>query len=530
MKLHNLKIIKSETCDGLLDGLDIPFHDGQVDFLSFSPLCLIGPNGSGKSQVLQIIAEIFQMIFAKYLIHEERGKPGEVIEFVIDYSIIANKNLPVRVKISRLKIGRKKAVIKVEQIIDGVWSEISDTVNIKHLLPSKIIGYTSGENETLSIPFLVSRAGYASELAIQAFDTKKQHGIIKEPRLMLIDYGTNLEVLLANLLLNPGPVSKSLLSELNLKSLRSFRCVIQLNHAQAPKGGIRLTKELQGYVDALVSCASKKEIDKAKGVYELTFFVTAATLQAFQHYWKDGAIQLYSSFHKLAMLNELIIPKSARQAFNGGHKSRKFASKPLEPFEEHKVFRIESVEFISAKTNKPVDYVSLSDGEHQLAQLLGVACMACDKNTLFLLDEPESHFNPKWRIEFISKLIMQQTVNGKRKDNRLAAMQDCLITTHSPFVPSDLKKEKVLIFSKSDESGNVSIRRPQIETFGSKFDAILAECFGVTPAISGITRDLVVELLKNGSIEEITKSISELGESSARMKLAAKLAMLEAET
>lgn len=174
--------------------------------------------------------------------------------------------------------------------------------------------------------------------------------------------------------------------------------------------------------------------------------------------------------------------------------------------------------------------VSLSDGEHQLAQLLGMACMASFPNVLFLLDEPESHFNPLWRVEFIKKLRELPTTNGKRSEHAGVAQQECLLTTHSPFVPSDMQRENVLIFKKSAEALSITIRRPQIQTYGSKFDAILAECFEISAPISALSRDEIDQLLKRGTAAEIQAAIEGLGESPARMRLAAKLSQLESES
>jgi energy-coupling factor transporter ATP-binding protein EcfA2 len=60
-----------------------------------------------------------------------------------------------------------------------------------------------------------------------------------------------------------------------------------------------------------------------------------------------------------------------------------------------------------------VDYVSLSDGEHQQALILGIYAMINEKNALFLLDEPESHFNPQWRVKFVQRLM---DLRGSRDD------------------------------------------------------------------------------------------------------------------
>lgn len=535
MKLVRLHIIDADTCGGLLNDVVVKFRRGNVEIDKFSPLCLIGPNGTGKSQVLQIVAEIFQAIFAEYLPDEEQGTPNRQIQFELEYFIADSKNQSKMVKVSRRKVGKKAPDILVESLIENEWKTVTNKVEIKPLLPSKVIGYTSGDNETLSIPFFVSRAGYANQVRTNATKEALKSKPILDSRMLLIDYSTNLEVLVANLLLNPKNVRKSLLEKSNLEKLRSFRCVIQRKHTAAPNGGVKLTDELEGYIDYLKNCATCFSYDEQSWAWTFDFYVQSATNSAYEHYWKGGALELYSCFHKLAMLNDLIIPAKDRAAFEKGAELRRFASRLPEPMERQKVFRFERVEFISKKSDKAVDYVSLSDGEHQFAQLLGTLCMASFPNVLFLLDEPESHFNPKWRVDFISNLMGLPTISdkecsdeGKRSGNSSAAIQDCLITTHSPFVPSDMDRENVLIFSKSDE-GKIESRPPRIQTYGSKFDAILAECFDISPQISGLPRDQIKELMIDGTKEQIQDAIANLGESTERMKLAAKLALIMSE-
>ncbi|HCH7783164.1 restriction system-associated AAA family ATPase [Pseudomonas aeruginosa] len=529
MKLLSLRIDRADTCGGLLDGLYIPFRDENPDSGIFDPLCLVGPNGTGKSQLLQVIAEIFQAVFRKYLLEEEHGTPNDELLFEINYLVNSStsSDAAIPVRIYRKRLGKRKPEIVVEAYVQGDWTLIEDPLLVGDLLPSKVIGYTSGDNETLSLPFFSSRAGYAGQVRNNARDVNKRAARIRDPRLLLIDYGTNLEVLVANLLLNPDGVKKKLLETPNLKSLRSFRCIVQLKHSAAPSGGVKLTQELEDYISYLKRCATCYENNEKNGVWIFDFFVNGATHEAFGRYWRDGAFELYSCFHKLAMLNDLIIPKAARDKFDRGVKERRFASRLPEPLDEQKVFRFEQVEFVSNKCGKPVDYVSLSDGEHQLAQLLGMACMADFPNALFLLDEPESHFNPLWRVEFIKTLRELPTKNGSRTGRTKVAQQECLLTTHSPFVPSDMQRENVLIFKKSDGASAITIRRPQIQTYGSRFDAILSECFEISPPISALSRDEVARLFERGTVEEIKAAIDGLGESAARMRLAAKLSQLE---
>lgn len=526
MKLTRVHIIKAATCGGLLDGLDVGLRGTQTGPEQFSPICLVGPNGAGKSQFLQVVAEAFQTVFHECVGNEERAKGNEDLQFLIEYVICPKgSSEPVLVRLSRRAEGGRRLVLKIERKESLEWVECSlHEPATQNLLPSRIVGYTSGGNETLSLPFLVSRSGYADAVGKQALghgpDTQSQP--IPDTRLMLVDYGTHLEVLVANLLLGAAPEREALLKDANLKQVHSFRCVVQLAHRAVPKltarqigprqrKGVQLTDELEQYIEQLQQCSTCYAYDEKTETYVFDFLVTEETRTAFRAFWAT-TIELYSALHKLAMLNDLAIPKVTRERLRRDIKSRRFASRLPEPQDEDRVFRFEQVRFISKSGKGVVDYVSLSDGEHQLAQILGTMCMASFPNVLFLLDEPESHFNPQWRVKFISRLMDLPTASGARSNaGGETAQQDCLLTTHSPFVPSDMSRQNVLIFKKGDSK--VEVRRPDIETFGTTFDAILGECFNVRPPMSEVPRREIKTLLASNDADEVRAGIAKLGDS-----------------
>jgi energy-coupling factor transporter ATP-binding protein EcfA2 len=198
MKLLRVHIISSKTCGDLLDNLDVelrsPFED-DASFASFDPLCLIGANGAGKSQFLQILAEIFQSVFHACISQEERVEGNPDLQFEIEYFIDLDEDRPpVRVRISRKVTKKKRPSILIEKRNEYDWIECDLTDLETHaLLPQKIVGYTSGDNETLSLPFLVSRSGYADEVGKRALNQSTRNLSIPDTRLMLIDYGTHLE-------------------------------------------------------------------------------------------------------------------------------------------------------------------------------------------------------------------------------------------------------------------------------------------------------------------------------------------------
>lgn len=535
MKLLRVHVIAAETCGGLLDGLDLWLRSPNNEYALFDPLCLIGPNGAGKSQFLQVIAEIFQSIFHSTVKSEERIEGNKNLQFEVEYLIRPEgAKSDVHVRVAR----KKKSTLVVQKRKRDEWIDCElASPKTWALLPKKIVGYTSGGNETLSLPFLLSRSEYASEVGDRAIKKLEAAAkVVPDTRLMLIDYSTHLEVLVANLLLATTDQRKVLLSDARVDGLHSLRCVVQLAHRAVPKTptnlkgvssrkGIQLTEELESYLTQLQRCATCCDYDDKTETYTFDFFVDQQVMRAFHFYWKN-ALDLYSALHKLAMLNDLAIPKGTRERFKRDTKARRFASKLPEPQDEDKVFRFERVMFRANAGKSVVDYVALSDGEHQLAQILGTFCMISFPNVLFLLDEPESHFNPQWRVKFISKLIDLPTSHGLRRNASDAARQDCLMTTHTPFVPSDMLREKVFIFDKDQKTGKVNVRRPELETFGSTFDTILDECFGIRPPISDVSRLIIEGLQQSTDPYEISGVMDRLGYSVEKVFLADRLRQL----
>lgn len=538
MKLLRVHVIAADTCGGLLDGLDVRLRHGETVPEEFSPLCLIGPNGAGKSQFLQVVAEMFQALFHATLGTEERIDANPQLQFELEFLIRPpGQRNDVYVRASRQADGRRRMVVAIWKKVRGVWQQCElGAVTTSELLPMAVIGYTSGDNETLSLPFLISRSGYAGEVANNALRAKNPKSSIPDTRLMLVDYGTHLEVLVANLLLGTARQREALLTDVRVDDLHSLRCVVQLAHSAVPRmprisgrsnrKGVQLTRELEESLAFLMRCATCFDFDPRTEKYVFDFLVTEQTRIAFAHFW-ESALDLYRIWHKLAMLNDLAIPKRTRERFGRDVQSRRFATRLPEPQDEDKVFRFERVRFVAGEGSSIVDYVSLSDGEHQLAQLLGTFCMVDYPNALFLLDEPESHFNPLWRVKFVSRLLDLPTSEGDRRKAKHVRGQDCLLTTHAPFVPSDLPKDRVFIFNKNEKTGRVEIRHPDVETYGTTFDTVLDACFGVRPPISKESLDRIEKLMLSNNPIEIRAGMDYLGESVEKVFLADRAKNLE---
>ncbi|KHA73810.1 restriction system-associated AAA family ATPase [Pseudomonas sp. H26/SER47-MNA-CIBAN-0231] len=523
MRIIRIKISEAASCGGLLDGMDIELlrprnSEGDAEFL---PVCLLGKNGTGKSQFLQILAEIFQAAWHEHSPSEEMTAANPELLFEIIYEVTLNNGEVKRVRLSRSRetsgrIGKIIMEVKVGSEYDIILNNSAPEFGV--YLPPLIVAYTSGDNETLSLPFYFSRSGYASSVTSAARTNAKK--VVPNNRLVMLDYSTHLEVLVSNVTLGSDKLRHELVKHANLSALHSFRLVIQLNHPKAPKirgknpnrKGVQLTDELERYIEQLCKSATCWEYEPNNEIYTLDYFVNDENRKAFGSFWETAA-DLYRSLHKLAMLNDLMIPKSARERVRKNINTRKFASRLPEPQDEMKVFKIEEVRFHKASTSgstSNVDYVSLSDGEHQQAQIFGIIAMFRASNTLFLLDEPESHFNPQWRAKLITRLT-ELPVQGLGE-------QEFILTTHAPFVPSDMHREQIRIFTKEDET--LSACKPEIETFGATYDSILSHCFRVDPPISELAREKIEELKRTASAEEIEREMPRIGSSVEKALLA----------
>ena len=531
MRLLYLRVDRALSCGGLLDGVELSISRVHEE-TCLAPICFVGPNGTGKSQLLQLIAEIFQAAWHQCSPAEERESSNAESLFEIQYRIGKTKGGVSVVRLIRKESGRRGSPIHMDILNnEGEWEGVGSGGDLfKQCLPSVVVGYTSGDNETLSLPFFVSRSGYAADVREAAMPNKRKGrrptvAAVQDNRLLLVDYSTHLEVLVANLLLSSVAIRRAIISHANLEDLASFRCVIQLNHSAAPRApsgapphrkGVQLTHELEGYIESLKRVATCWDYEPKNEIYTFDFFVDDEQRKAFAAHFSD-AVSLYRALHKISLLNDLAIPKAARSRLKRDIETRRFASRLPEPQDEDKVFRFEQVSFRreQGEVSSLLDYVSLSDGEHQFAQILGMFAMITDAGALFVLDEPESHFNPRWRVQFTKMLLgLPREVRGD---------QEVLLTTHAPFVPCDLQREQVLIFSKN---GDLKIGPPSIETFGASFDRILDACFSIRPPISQIAKDEIERLLSAGSAEEIELALRSFGPSVERSFLADRLRQL----
>lgn len=558
MKLLRLKISDPAGFRSLPCGFEHHFRtewslrDELAQPEGFAPFVCAGPNGSGKSNLLEALAAIFyqlelQRVRRSFLpevfqydpienpqaIREGAGHPNA---FELEYLI----NLPF----ASLQDATRYAHVRVAKVLGesprmywlnaGDFGDRADGVSDNglcgeqhrdFLLPAFVLGYSSGENEILSLPFFKMRFVQFDQYWTNLRDGQSY---VPETRLTYLDSSFSQAILLCNLLFAGDGREELLTRDIGIEALKEFRIVLRrsvlLDEAQAlpfirpieranfpsdetfrASRPVVSTDETGRYrldvlrlleeqnpdrrstsslaLDALRRCATLEFHDENTDTLVLDYWVNDATRQAFRESFEGDPRVLFQAFQVLLTLNLYTVSDALKTDLYRSDSHYVSETVPRLASDE-RVMRFKFVRFAKQGVAEPLTLKSLSDGEHQLLHSLGLCLLFRNTNSLFLLDEPETHFNPDWRASFISRL--RQGLRGRK-----GAGQEMLITTHSPFLISDSKPDKVLVFAKDTASGAVSISPPGYNTLGASINKITMNTFGKRETIGGHAQALL---------------------------------------
>ena len=473
------------------------YTTGGVDIDGIDPLCFVGLNGSGKSNIIEALSEIFCFLDLVCLDYGETPKwaAQSPFTFRLDYSLKINKK------------GHKVSVEAVKGnppflVVDDAEESISLPDEMVNWLPKRVLGYSSGHNETISFPYLRNQGFYADEITKSAL-VGEGKTFVPHTKTLLMDYESNVLILLANFLFCPPAKKKIFQEHLRIKDVSSFRLVIDFSRKRGVD--IKRTLEIEETIEKLKAVALiHEQVSQSRLV--LDFIVGSATRKAFKSYFKGG-VDFYTRLYKLSLLNALQLSGAERDFYTKKPKVDALLEKPPAVPKQDKTFAVDQLKLVLSKPNREIDYVGISDGEHQFIHIIGSAMLFEEDNCLFLFDEPESHFNPSWRAKFIDIL---STVVGNRA-------QDFVISTHSPYVVSACYSRNVVKFQRDGE--NIKYGSPTRETFGGTFERLLKDLFGLSSSIAEHSSNRLAEVIESGDLEAMELVAAEYAESPEKRKL-----------
>ncbi len=486
MRLLRLKINQKYKS---IDAFDYGFRQRDDDSLSFSPICFVGVNGSGKSNIIEALSEIFCYLDLFILDYEKAPQWAKKspLSFEVEYL------LTFQTKLLHIKILSTKNRQPEFYLVDIYGNETKASPK-NNLLPSRIIGYSSGHNESISYPYLKNQGFYAIEVLNAA--KQKKNKLINHTHSLFMDYEINSLILITNYLF----AEDTLIFEKIIRIKKPISFQININLLK-----VIITMELRAIINNLQSAAISSESDD-KTFWKLDFLLNDSTKIAIQTLF-ESADNFFTSLYKLTLLNAIRLTRTERNFYTNEVKDNSLRERPPVVAKENKVFNIDKLKIQLTEPDIEIDYSGLSDGEHQFIHIFGTIMLFNNPNCLFLLDEPESHFNPQWRVKFINLISEILGVNDS----------EFILSTHSPYVISAAQREHVLKFYRVGEL--IKYMKPTRETFGATFKEILEELFDVENSISAYSKKYINKKINSKDLEKMEKAVFDLAESPDKLLL-----------
>lgn len=153
-----------------------------------------------------------------------------------------------------------------------------------------------------------------------------------------------------------------------------------------------------------------------------------------------------------------------------------------------------TLNFKKENIEHPIEFTNLSEGEQQFLAVKGAIELLRGKETLFLLDEPDTYLHPDWQRD-----LMDTLNDGSYKDH-------FLMTTHSPQVIGKVHSENIVFLQNGEPH---SIDSP---TINRDSNSILEEIFDVTKRPFKIENDInnIYDLLSLNKIDEALEQTESL--------------------
>lgn len=440
--------------------------DVEIDFDQDELVTVvIGWNGAGKSNVIEALVIIFRNLDL-----------GDLTKFSYRLEYLCHGK---RIRINadkEQKTADKQYQIEycgAEKIEDKqVWNTLRfSRLNNKSedkFLPSNVFGYYSGPSDRLATHFYEHQRKFRDQLLYPKKHKLDEKTLPLRPLFYAQKVHSNF-VLLSFFLGQDKKVQEFLKEKLNILGLESVLFVLNKPDWSSKEGDPRFwnaTGVVRPFLDRLFSASLAPMKQKIKVPHPMK---NPETVEALFLYLKD-----------IESLREV-----------GNETSDKDFFKLLESiYFSNLIHEVRIRVQIKDEEGKEdtLTFRELSEGEQQLLAVLGLLRFTREDESLFLLDEPDTHLNPAWSMEYINYLHVVAGLDehvGQKKNSHI------VLATHDPIVISTMKKEQIQIMKRDDNSLKVVANPPLYDPKGLGVSGIL------TSDMFGLRSDLDSETLND---------------------------------
>lgn len=460
---------------------------------------VIGWNGTGKSNVLEALAIIFRDLIAKkrtpefaFQLAYRMSSGDSTLHIHIDADPDREKD-PFSIHVATDAVARGEGTLIPFTEGEASISALRGTPvklpafladDVKHL-PRYVFSYYSGESPRMHEVFLPY---------LETYDTKLRNGV--DPGLKRLFYAMPVHsqfVLLAFLIQQSDVVRFFLDEHLGLhpdEGLESVLFVLKQPGWSKRRGN---KKSIGGGDDRFWGAKGVVQafLDRLLGVAVAPIRVTRdrdLTL------WNKESTEFQYLFIKdIDALRRLVGNQAPSEFF-----------RDLESTHVSELIEEVRIRVRLKKNDGSVTFRELSEGEQQLLTVLGLLRFTAEEESLFLLDEPDTHLNPRWSVDYISYL--KQFIAGGTKQEETSHI---LLTTHNPLAIAELDREQVQILrmTKQDEQRQIVACYPEMAPRGMGYAAIVtSDMFGIASSLDGSTQLLLEKQRALGAKNDLSDS------------------------
>jgi predicted ATPase len=120
-----------------------------------------------------------------------------------------------------------------------------------------------------------------------------------------------------------------------------------------------------------------------------------------------------------------------------------------------------------------IKFTQMSEGEQQLLTVLGLLLFTQNDESLYLLDEPDTHLNPVWTYDYLK--LLQENIRAEKGQ--------LIIATHNPLMIGSLHKNQVRILAQEDN--RIVSSEPEYDPIGIGVEGLLkSELYGLRSTLA----------------------------------------------
>lgn len=425
---------------------------------------LLGQNATGKSNFIESLVLIF-----KYLDLSKAGSTPRFPEFEYE---IKYRCREYNIKVICKKDKKTKRLAYEIYVDEKKQSYKSFFTNKEIFLPKYVFTYYSGISNKLKDHFDENQRNF--------YNKAKAKGVTKEDvedfrRMFYVQLVHSYFVLLAFYTFEEEKTKNFLSEYLNIENLESVLFKFQKPEWQKKTD---FQDEFMWGAEGLV----REFLEK---LWEISF----APIDIFEEY-KESFRDLSNKQKEYLYL--FIPTKEKLQELNKFYHTNTELFKALESTYISDLIDEVRVKVKKTNVDNEITFRELSEGEQQLLTVLGLLKFTKDKETLVLLDEPDTHLNPLWKWHYL-KLLNEIYKNDSDTGAEDETTQ-IIMNTHDPLVIGGLRKEQIRIFRRNPENGNVTAEPSDITPKGLGVAGILtSELFGLPTILDSETQALLDE-------------------------------------